>query len=162
VNRPLDRIDLRILTELQKDARLSNKELAARVDLAPSSCLERVRRLRSEGVLRGFHAEVDPRALGIGLQALIAVRLARHSRRRSDALRDRLCELPETLAVFHLAGRNDFLVQVAVHDVEHLRRFTLGEITDRDEVAHVETSLIFEEKRGWILPRFEGDAAERS
>jgi DNA-binding Lrp family transcriptional regulator len=76
----IDRIDGRILDELQKNARLSNKELAGRVGLAPSSCLERVRRLRRDGVPRGFHAEVDPGALGIGLQALIAVRLARHSR----------------------------------------------------------------------------------
>jgi DNA-binding Lrp family transcriptional regulator len=76
----LDRIDFALLAALQKDARLSNKELAARVALAPSSCLERVRRLREEGVLTGFRAQVDPRALGIAMQALVFVRLARHAR----------------------------------------------------------------------------------
>ena len=64
----MDRIDFGIISELQNNARLSNKELAARVKLAPSSCLERTRRLTADGVLRGFHAEVDPAALGVGLQ----------------------------------------------------------------------------------------------
>ena len=154
MERTLDRIDTRILEELQKDARLSNKELAARVDLAPSSCLERVRRLRTEGVIRGYHAEVDPAAMGVGLQAMIAVRLSRHSQRFSESFRDRVCALPETGAIYHIAGMNDFLVQVAVHDVEHLRTFTLREITASEEVGHIETALIFEEKRGWILPRY--------
>ena len=68
--RALDRIDFDILAALQNDGRLSNKELAAKVGLAPSSCLERVRALRESGVLRGFRAEVDPEALGIHLQAI--------------------------------------------------------------------------------------------
>jgi DNA-binding Lrp family transcriptional regulator len=72
----LDRIDFAILAALQNDGRLTNKELAGRVGLAPSSCLERVRRLREAGTLRGSHAEVDPAVLGIGLQALLAVRTA--------------------------------------------------------------------------------------
>ena len=76
---PLDRIDRAILAALQQNARLANKELSARVGLAESSCHERVKRLVQSGVLRGFHAEVDPRALGVGLQALVAVRLARHT-----------------------------------------------------------------------------------
>ena len=75
---PLDRIDHEILVALQKNARLSNKELAAEIGLAPSSCLARVNRLIREGVIRGFHAEVDPKALGIGIEALVFVRVVRH------------------------------------------------------------------------------------
>jgi len=76
--RPLDRIDCEILTLLSKDARLTNKELASRVGLAPSSALVRVQRLTDEGVLRGAHAEIDPDALGIGLQAMISVQIGHH------------------------------------------------------------------------------------
>jgi len=76
----LDRIDLAIIAALQKNARLSNKELAAKVNLAPSSSLARVRKLMETKVLEGFHAEVNPGALGVSLQAIIAVRLRRHSR----------------------------------------------------------------------------------
>jgi DNA-binding Lrp family transcriptional regulator len=70
----LDRTDLDILAHLQKDARLSNKELAAKIGLAPSSCLARVRRLERSGALHGYHAEVDARVYGVTLEALVAVR----------------------------------------------------------------------------------------
>ncbi|MBI5836597.1 MAG: Lrp/AsnC family transcriptional regulator [Candidatus Eisenbacteria bacterium] len=146
--RTLDRMDLEILAELQNNARLSNKELASRVGLAPSSCLERVRRLLTEGTIRGFHAEVEPAALGIGLQALIAVRLRRHSLAMVRAFRGHAAGLPEMLAVYHLAGAQDFLLHVAVRDVEHLRALAVNELTSRPEVDHVETSLIFEHSRG--------------
>jgi DNA-binding Lrp family transcriptional regulator len=148
---PLDRTDHRILAELQNDARLSNKELAARVGLAPSSCLERVRRLSRRGVLRGFHADVDPTALGVGLQALVGVKLQRHSLAAVRSVRDHLLSLPELVAMYHLGGTSDFLVHVAVRDVSHLRDFIVNALTTRPEVAHVETSLIFEHVRSRAL-----------
>ena len=152
--RSLDRTDHAILGQLQNDARLSNKELAARVGLAPSSCLERVRRLREDGVLRGFHAEIDPAALGVGIQAMVAVRIRRHSRAMNDAFRAHLLSLPEVIATAHIAGENDYMIHVAVRDVEHLRNFTLDQLTTREEVAHVETALIFEHHRRWVLPDY--------
>jgi len=152
----LDRIDVAILTALQKNARLSNKELAARVNLAPSSCLERVRRLRESGVLAGTHAEVDPAALGIEIQALVAVRLQAHSRDLVDAFQKHLTTLPEAIAFFHLAGENDFLIHVAVRDTEHLRTVILDAFTTRPEVAHLETALIFRHKNFHVLPEYLG------
>lgn len=163
----LDRIDARLIAALQNNARLSNKELAARVGLAPSSCLERVRRLLREGILRGFHAEVDPGALGITLQALVSVRLKQHSRDLAAAFRAHVDGLREVVALYHTAGENDYLLQVAVRDVDHLRNFTLDRLTARDEVAHVETSLVFEHARRWELPDYRsaspatGDAPRR-
>ena len=76
----LDRIDFELLRLLRKNARLANKDLAEIAGVAPSTALERVRRLREANVLQGFHAEVAPEAIGIGLQALVAVRMTRHSR----------------------------------------------------------------------------------
>ena len=81
----LDRTDFEILRLLQKDARLTNKELASAVDLAPSSTHERVKRLWELGVLRGLHAEVDPHALGIGIEALLMIELSKHKRSNVDA-----------------------------------------------------------------------------
>jgi DNA-binding Lrp family transcriptional regulator len=152
--RPLDRIDSAIVAALQKDARLSNKELAARVSLAPSSCLQRVRRLLAEGILLGFHAEVDAAALGVGLQAMISVRLTRHSRGLVRSFRAHLDSLPEVVSVHHVAGADDFLIRVAVRDVEHLRDLALDELTSREEVAHVETALIFESSHARALPDY--------
>jgi DNA-binding Lrp family transcriptional regulator len=155
--RALDRIDARLVAELSNNARLSNKELAARVKLAPSTCLERVRRLAREGVFRGFHADVDPRALGITLQALVTVRLRQHSRELAAAFRRHLESRPEVVALYHLAGENDYLLQVAVPGVDALRNFTLDQLTAREEVAHVETSLVFEHVRRWSLPDYRGE-----
>ncbi|HEY0970290.1 MAG TPA: Lrp/AsnC family transcriptional regulator [Gemmatimonadales bacterium] len=151
----LDRIDRAILAALQQNARLTNKELAARVGLAESSCLERVRRLVGSGVLRGFHADVDPRALGVGLQALVAVRLARHTRSAVESFRKSMLELREAIELFHVAGANDFLVHVAVRDSDELRDLILRAFTSRPEVAHVETSLIYEHARNTGFGRAE-------
>ena len=140
----LDRTDLVILAELQNDARLSNKELAARVGLAPSSCLERVRRLREGGVLTGFRAQVEPRALGIAIQALVFVRLSRHDRAQVKSFRKHALSIREAISVYHVAGQHDFMVHVGVRDANHLRDLALDAFTSRREVARIETHLIFE------------------
>lgn len=142
--RPIDRIDAVILRALQNNARLSNKELAARAGIAPSTCLERVRRLLEEKILVGFHAEVAPKAMAIGLMAMIAVRLTQHSRELVARFRDHVTGLDEVAAVYHMAGVNDFLIHVAVRDADHLRDLALTAFTTRPEVAHIETALIFE------------------
>lgn len=140
---PLDRIDRGLVVELQKNARVSNKDLATLVGLSPSTCLERVRRLRERGVLRGFHAAVDPAVLGRPTQALISIRLQVHHRDLIDDFYEHVLRLPESIAVFHVAGSDDYVVHVAVPDTERLRSLVLDDLTGRDEVAHVETRLIF-------------------
>lgn len=148
----LDRTDYALLRLLRKNARLSNKDLAARVGIAPSTALERVRRMREDKVLLGYHAEIAPEAIGVGLQAMVSVRLARHSRALVDGFHAHLLALPEVLACYHVAGADDFLVHVGVRDSDHLRNFTLTAFTERDEVAHIETRLIFEYQRNVELP----------
>ncbi len=156
MKRTLDRIDFAILEALQNNARLSNKELAAKVGLAPSSCLERVRRLVRDGRLRGFHADVPPDALGIGLQAMIAVRMRVHARESFDMFRAHVSALPEAVAVYQLAGKDDFMVHVAVRDTDHLRELVMDQFAARSEVEHMETALIFHHHRSAALPRYTG------
>jgi DNA-binding Lrp family transcriptional regulator len=145
--RPLDEVDRAILAVLAADARISNKDLADRVGVAQSTCLARVRALRADGVIRGFHADIDPRALGHGLQAMIAVRLQPSAR---GALTDSIASLsrrPEVLEVYFVAGANDFLVHVATASTDELRRF-VGDVLNRDPaIAGTETNLIFEHVR---------------
>lgn len=148
----LDRIDAQIVRWLQKNARLSNKELARRVGLAPSSCLERVRRLIRDGVFEGFHADVDPHAVGAGVQALISVRLTHHSRPMVRSFRSYILDRPEVRGVFLITGAIDFLVHVALKDTDHLREFVLTAFTEREEVDRIETSLIFDYQRNEELP----------
>lgn len=146
--RPLDRIDRALLGALAKNARASNKELAAMVGLAPSSCLERVRRLVREGVIRGFAADIDPVALGYELEAMMAIRLRQHTREQFEAFRRYSLTLPEVVAVYHMAGENDFLLHVLARDAQHLRDLAIDRFISREEVGHIETWLVFEHLRG--------------
>lgn len=159
--KPLDRIDVDIVKALQNDARLSNKQLAARVGLAPSSCLERVRRLRADGVLRGFHAEVDPAAVGARLEAMIVIRMKRHGGAVVAAFERAMLEREEVVAIYHLAGANDFLVHVAVRDPEHLRSIAVDVVSNRPDVRDVETALIFGRRRGRGIPVYSVPAEPR-
>jgi DNA-binding Lrp family transcriptional regulator len=140
----LDRTDVALLEALQDDGRATLKELAARVSLSTSATHERVRRLERSGVISGVHAELDPAAVGIGLQAVIQVHLQRHSREAVRSFRDHALAQPEVVAVTHLTGAVDFLVHVAVRDTDHLRDLALEAFTTREEVARLETSVVYE------------------
>ena len=140
----LDRTDFGILEALQDNARLSNKELAAMVGVSPSTCLERVRRLRSQNVIRGFSADTDPKAMGIDAQALVAIRLDKHAQASPEALKRSLLELPEVRAVYVLAGVDDFLIHVVAASVDHLREIVNQSFVGKPNVAHIQTSLIFD------------------
>lgn len=148
-----DRTDRAILALLQQDARTTNKELAAQVGIAQSTCSERVRRLERLGAFRGFHADVDLRMLGVGLEALIAVRLQRHEAAQVTRFRDLAARIPEVIAFYHMAGNDDFLVHVGVRDSDHLRDIAMGDFSSQPEVTHIETSIIFEHTRFDRLPR---------
>jgi DNA-binding Lrp family transcriptional regulator len=150
----LDRTDFDIIRELRKNARLPNNKLAQKVGIAPSTCLERVRRLISSGVLYGFSADVDPDAVGIGLQAMITVQLRRHSRDLVDSFREHAVTLKEVLAIYHVAGSNDFLVHTAVRDADHLRDLAMDAFTTRPEVSRIERNLIFEYSQTHELPNY--------
>jgi DNA-binding Lrp family transcriptional regulator len=143
----LDRTDQALVDALQKNARISNKELAQAVGLAPSTCLERVRALRARGVVRGFHAEIERSSLGRSLEAIVSIRIRPHSRVHVDAFWDYALGLPEVIEVFHVTGADDFLVHVGVADMDGLRDFVLDRLTVRPEVAHVESHLIYAQGR---------------
>lgn len=145
---PLDATDRAIVEVLGQDARTSNQRLAERVGVAPSTALTRLRSLRARGVITGFHAEVDLAALGRPLQAMIAVRLAVHAREQIDAFTGAVRALPGVLMVFHLTGVTDYLVWVAAADAQDLREFVVDHLATHPSVAHAETSLIYEHRRG--------------
>lgn len=152
--RPLDRIDFEIVGLLQKNARLSNKELAAKVGVAQSTCLERVRRLVEEKVLLGFHARVAHKAMGIGIEAMISVRLTKHSHRLVEDFAEWAVALPFVREVYHMAGANDYLIHVLARDAGHLRELAMTSFTTRPEVEHLETALIFAHQQNRSLPVF--------
>ncbi len=139
----LDQTDRRIVAELMRNGRLTNAALAARCGIAESTCIHRVRALRDSGVILGFHAEVDLGALGLPLQAVIKVRLGTHNRDEVNRFHAHLSAIPGTLAIFHVAGEDDYLLHVAVESAEALRDLVLEHITVHAVVRHTETQLVF-------------------
>ncbi len=151
--RALDRIDFEILDALQNNARLSNKELAARIGLAPSSCLARVRRLTDDGVIEGFFARVNAQALGIGLEAMLTLRLNDNSRRFFAELAGQMMAREEVLSVFELSGAWDVQIHILCRDVAHLHRF-VNSLSEKPEVAQVVTSLVFQAFHSAARPNY--------
>ncbi|MFZ0157503.1 MAG: Lrp/AsnC family transcriptional regulator [Kineosporiaceae bacterium] len=144
----LDEVDTAIVAALVEDGRMSNVALAHRVGLAESTCIGRLRSLRSRGVIRGFSAEVDLARLGLGVQAMVAIRFSGHLREDVEAFAREVAQLPGVIATYNISGANDFLVHVAAPGPDTLRDFVLDNLTGRQGVVHAETSLIFQVNRG--------------
>ncbi len=144
----LDPVDRQLLAALRLDGRMTNQALAAAVGIAPSTCLLRVRELRRRGVLRGVHADIDLARTGRPLQAMIAVRMRAHVREQVKAFLAQLPAVPGVLAVFHMSGKDDYLVHVAVADTDALRDFVVEHLTGHPAVGHTETNLVFERLAG--------------
>lgn len=147
----LDAIDHAILRALQDDARQTNRDLAQAVHVSPSTSSERVRALRAEGVIRGYHADVDLSALGRDVQALTAVTIRPPTRENVEAFRNWVTTLPELVGMFVVTGASDFLLHLAVPDTDALYAFVIDRLTGRPEVADVNTSVLYEHVRRTVL-----------
>lgn len=147
----LDEIDCVLLRELQKDARQTNRDLAAAARVAPSTTLERLRSLRRRGVLKGFTAVVDLNTIGRPVQAMIAVRIRPPSRAVLEGFREWVRNLPEVVGIFVTTGSDDFLLHMAVPSTGHLYDFVIDRLTERKEVADVRTSIVYEHLQNHVL-----------
>lgn len=150
----MDQTDHRILGLLQKNGRLSNKQIAAESGLAPSTCLSRTNALLEKGVIKNVTANVEPKALGVEIQAMLAITIRVHSNKLFEGFSAYIRQLPEVHAVFHTSGSVDLFVHVMVRDSEHLRHFVLDKISIRDEVNRCETALIYEVMRNDVIPNY--------
>ncbi len=151
----LDRIDLVLLAELQRNGRLTNAELAERVHLSPSACLRRVQRLERDGVIVGYRAELGAERLGIGLQAFVRVQLKHHDTAAVAGFARLVEGWDEVVACHALTGDMDYLLQVAVRDLEHFSRFLLDQLLNQPAVEDVNSSFVLrtvKAARGVPLP----------
>lgn len=146
-NGELDSVSRALLSELQKDARHTNRALAEKVGVAPSTCLERIRELQARGVIRGFRAVVDPASVGRPMEAILSIQQRAAQRHAIETLMADCAARPETVRVMALTGTTDFIVHAAVRDMAHLRDLVWS-ITERREVARVQSSLVFARVEG--------------
>ncbi|RMH48367.1 MAG: Lrp/AsnC family transcriptional regulator [Alphaproteobacteria bacterium] len=138
----LDAIDRRILAELQADGRMTNVELARRVGISAPPCLRRVRALEEAGFIRGYHADVDARALGFEVQVFAMVGLSNQSEAALSAFEAQCREWPLVRECHMLNGEIDFILKCVAPDLSTFQRFLTEELTAAENVASVKTSLV--------------------
>ncbi|TMU99969.1 Lrp/AsnC family transcriptional regulator [Streptomyces sp. DASNCL29] len=137
----MDKTDRAILAHLMENGRLANTELADLVGLSPSPCLRRVRQLESSGVITGYHAAADPAAIGRGFHVLLHVEMAAQDRATIEAFEAAVTELDEVVHCLRLFGQPDYLLWVAVPDLQTYERFYMAELTGLPGVARTNSQF---------------------
>jgi DNA-binding Lrp family transcriptional regulator len=148
----MDRLDRAILRHLQAEGRLSNVELAERVRLSPSPCLRRVRALEQDGVIRGYHAEIDPAAVGRGFEVTVHVELALKDRATVQAFETAIASLDEVVECQRMFGIPDYLVRVAVADQAAYEAFYMNELAELPGLARVNSQFAMKVVKRGTLP----------
>jgi DNA-binding Lrp family transcriptional regulator len=137
----LDRIDRRILRDLQENGRMTNVELARRAGISAPPCLRRVRALEESGLIRGYHADINAEALGFGVTVFAMVGLDSQAEADLEAFEALVLQWPEVRECHMLAGENDFLLKIVATDWESYQRFLTSRLTSAPHVSHVKSSL---------------------
>jgi Lrp/AsnC family leucine-responsive transcriptional regulator len=144
----MDRIDRAIIEQLSRNARLSNVELAARINLSPSPCMRRVRALEEAGTIRGYHAEIDPAALGRGFEVTVLIELHQKDRATVEEFERKIAEMDAVLECRRMFGVPDYVVRVAVADAAAYEAFYISELAELPGVGRVNSQFTMKLVKG--------------
>jgi DNA-binding Lrp family transcriptional regulator len=144
----VDRVDRAILDHLAADSSLANVDLADRVRLSPSACLRRVRALERDGVIRGYRADVDPAALGRGFAVEVMIELTHKDRATVETIEARIAEMEEVTECRRLFGVPDYLMRVAVRDVEAYEAFYMAKLAELPGIGRVTSQFTMKRVKG--------------
>ena len=141
----MDALDHKILRAFQQDARVKNAELARKLGVAPSTTLERVRRLEERGYINGYKAIVNPQKLGLGVQALVSVSLGQHSTKTIRPFEQAVKSIPNIMVCYHVTGRFDYFFHIVAKNLKELGILVKEKIAAMPGVGKTETFLVFSE-----------------
>jgi len=149
----LDRYDIAILQELQRDARLSNTELAARIGISAAPTWRRVKALEEQGYITGYRAEIDRRKIGLGVLAFVRIDAERNNAAATRELEEAIRRIPEVTACHYISGSGTFELQVMATDLDAFSKFSLDVLLKLPHVKDLHTSFsLGEVKAGAALP----------
>ena len=149
----LDKTDILILRELQKDAKLTTKELAAKVNLSPSPVFERQKRLEREGYIKRYVAVVDPLKAGSGIMVLCNVSLKQHSKEYSRQFTSVIADIEEVVECYNTSGDYDYMLKIYARDMRHYQEFILGTLGDLDCIGSLHSIFVIGEvKNSLVVP----------
>jgi Lrp/AsnC family leucine-responsive transcriptional regulator len=138
----LDKTDREILDIIQKNARITNAELASRIGMSPPPVLERVRKLEKRGYIKKYVALLDPARVGCGTIVFVSVSLAIHQYKSISRFVEKILALPEVLECYHMTGEEDYLLKVCVSDIEEYEKFVLHRLTRIPGINKLKTSMV--------------------
>ena len=141
----LDKTDLQILKTLQKNAKLTTKELAEAVNLSPTPVFERQKRLERQGYIRKYVAVLDPEKLGLGLLVFCKVKLKQINHEIADSFVRRILLIPEVTECYNTSGAYDYLLKVRARDMKHYQEFILSKLGDIESVGSIESTFVMSE-----------------
>ena len=144
----MDRIDRAIIDELRRDGLLSNVELADRVKLSPSPCLRRVRALERAGVIRGYHADIDPAAVSRGFEIEVLIELTRKDKATVEEFERRIADMDAVTECRRMFGVPDYLVRVAVEDASAYEAFYMNELAELPGIGRVTSQFTMKLVKG--------------
>jgi len=147
MKKDIDSKDIQILNLLLNNARLSNKEIAAKVDIAQSSTHDRIKKLTQKGYFKGAHVQIDQKKLGLNIEVMLAIKLNKQHRSIIADFIDKASQLPGVIQIFHMAGNNDFILHVAVKNSDELRGFILDRLSTLDYIQSTETTMVLNNER---------------
>ena len=139
----MDHKDRQIIRALQKDGRMTNQDLADKVNLSPSPCLRRVRNLEAAGAIRGYAVEADPAAYGLPITVFVRVRLERHNEEDVQHFERRILAIEDVLECHVLTGATDYQLRVVVADLEAYEDFIRNRIHPIGGIASIDTSFVY-------------------
>jgi Lrp/AsnC family leucine-responsive transcriptional regulator len=140
-----DSIDKKILSLLEQNARISNAELAEKVNLSPTPCLRRLRKLEDSGLIRGYGAVLNEKALGLHASALVFVNLDKNTKENAERFEAALKLLPEVMECFLVAGRHDYVLRVVTRDLDDYERFIKERLAVLEKIADLESIIILKQ-----------------
>jgi DNA-binding Lrp family transcriptional regulator len=152
-NRIIDELDKAILQALQEDGRMSNADLARRINLSPPAVHARIRRLEKQGYIRQYTALLDPEKVGYDMICFVHMALQIHQQQQVEAVRDAIQQMPEVLECYHLTGEFDYILKVVIRNRQDLERFIMQRLMPIPGLARVQTGLVLSAvKSTTVLP----------
>jgi DNA-binding Lrp family transcriptional regulator len=143
----LDSKDIQILSLLLNNARLSNKEIAAKIEIAQSSTHDRIKKLTKKGYLKGAFAQIDQKKLGLNIEVMLAIKLNKQHRSIIADFIEKASKFHGVIQLFHMAGNNDFILHIGVRNSDELRSFILDRLSTIDYIQSTETIMVLHNER---------------
>ncbi|NOX26420.1 MAG: Lrp/AsnC family transcriptional regulator [Deltaproteobacteria bacterium] len=149
----LDEIDFAILSQQQRDATITNAELAQKIELSPSACLGRTKRLKKSGIIKRYTAIIDEQKIGLEVVTYVSITLEPHDRQTTEAFLRRIREIPNVMECYNVSGAYDYFLKIISPTIKDYRNFLIDTLIEVPGVGKVETSVVLStEKQSFQLP----------